>query len=404
MLEGLRQLVNTFQNRLAQKQKSIEEMGGNFLATVGAGLKQAVQGPKIESPLPLVEQQRLNNLQTRYDLNRQKYGQGWFPGYQPAPQMSLRDKVGTLFGMEPSIYRQNQTKVATPLRDFVGKVSNKLAGLGGNISGLATNIKITPTTTQKVLGRVEGVTATSSSFTPRSIPTLTPTPTLAPTVAPTRVSLPASTPASGEAGFRFPWSQKKEQKQTEFVSPLPSGVTVETFNKPTSTPTPTPTLVPAGQKNIPGFKHISPPTSLTDLTIQAANKYNIPVPVLASLIFSESGYNPTAKRTGKYKNGTPYVDRGIMQINSVAHPQVTDEQAFNPAFAIDYGAKYLSQLRQQLGNDLTLAIAAYRVGAGNARLGGPKGREKVMKVVNGLTPEALTTSGIDPEYYKKLNR
>lgn len=42
-------------------------------------------------------------------------------------------------------------------------------------------------------------------------------------------------------------------------------------------------------------------------------------------------------------------DRGLVQVNLVAHSNITPEQAFDPAFAIDYAAKRVGDARSKYG-------------------------------------------------------
>lgn len=58
--------------------------------------------------------------------------------------------------------------------------------------------------------------------------------------------------------------------------------------------------------------------------------FGISSSTLFNLIESESEWNPDAV------NGN---DRGLVQINSVYHPEVSDKQAFDPEFAINFAAK-----------------------------------------------------------------
>jgi len=76
-------------------------------------------------------------------------------------------------------------------------------------------------------------------------------------------------------------------------------------------------------------------------------------------------------------------DRGLMQINRPAHPQVTDEQAWNPAFAMDWAGRYLITAYNMFLKehpDYTrsalwdMACASYNVGTGGARTWDKAGR------------------------------
>lgn len=74
-----------------------------------------------------------------------------------------------------------------------------------------------------------------------------------------------------------------------------------------------------------------------DVTLQekagmVAESFGISTTTFASLIQSESSWNPEAD------NG---YDRGLVQISRVFHPEVTDEQAFSPDFALNWAAQQI---------------------------------------------------------------
>lgn len=62
--------------------------------------------------------------------------------------------------------------------------------------------------------------------------------------------------------------------------------------------------------------------------------HGVSTTTLSNLIFSESRWNPEATSTTK--------DRGITQISSIHHPEVTDECAFNPECALDWTARRIA--------------------------------------------------------------
>jgi len=97
-------------------------------------------------------------------------------------------------------------------------------------------------------------------------------------------------------------------------------------------------------------------------------KYNIPEHLLCRCKVLESSDDPAALSDDQH-------DRGLMQINSVSHPMVTDQLAFNPAFSIEWAGQYLKIAHDILG-DWTLALAAYNVGTAGARKWDQAGRPK----------------------------
>lgn len=92
----------------------------------------------------------------------------------------------------------------------------------------------------------------------------------------------------------------------------------------------------------------------------SSHKKNVPALMLCKQLNLESGFDPAA---------VGYVDprdRGLAQINSFWHPEISDEQAFDPAFSIPWAANYLSENFKALG-DINAALAAHNVGRFYAR-------------------------------------
>jgi Transglycosylase SLT domain len=86
----------------------------------------------------------------------------------------------------------------------------------------------------------------------------------------------------------------------------------------------------------------------------------VPLALLKAIISQESAWNPQAINPGD-------PSYGLMQINTRAHPDVSPAQAYDPAFAIPYGAAYLASLIARDG--LPGAISSYNAGrpiTGNA--------------------------------------
>lgn len=74
--------------------------------------------------------------------------------------------------------------------------------------------------------------------------------------------------------------------------------------------------------------------SLEEKAIRIAKEYGIDQESLFNLIACESSWNPKADNQE---------DRGLVQINRLSHPEISDAEAFDPDFAIDYAAKSLSK-------------------------------------------------------------
>lgn len=69
--------------------------------------------------------------------------------------------------------------------------------------------------------------------------------------------------------------------------------------------------------------------NLEEKSDRIALAHNIATSTLRNLVWSESRWNPNAD------NG---YDRGLTQINRAAWPQVTDSEAFDPEFALNFAA------------------------------------------------------------------
>lgn len=70
-----------------------------------------------------------------------------------------------------------------------------------------------------------------------------------------------------------------------------------------------------------------------------ASTHLIATSTLYNLAQSESNLNPRAISPDGF-------DRGIVQINRKFHPEITDEQAFDPEFALNFAAEAISQKKE----------------------------------------------------------
>lgn len=227
----------------------------------------------------------------------------------------------------------------------------------------------------------------------------------------------------GELGRLNPLTQVKNKLSTPlvitqtFATPTPQKPSPTVTRTPTSTPTPTyqppaqvkpaqQVLAPSPQPTpiLPGYTNKMPPQEVASILVKAATDNGIEPAILASILFSESGFNPKAVNRGKYETGQAYTDRGIAQINNVAHPDVSDEQAYDPNFAVPWAARNVANAYKQF-NDYNRAIAAYNVGRGGANIkgpqpygGGPRGQQYVDKVTRNLTPDMIRKYKLRPSY------
>jgi soluble lytic murein transglycosylase-like protein len=93
-----------------------------------------------------------------------------------------------------------------------------------------------------------------------------------------------------------------------------------------------------------------------ELIVASAKKYGVSPALLAGLVKAESNFNPSAQSGVGAKGLTQLMDataRGLGVSNS-----------FDPAQALDGGAKFLGGLLKQFKGDETLALAAYNAGPG----------------------------------------
>lgn len=137
------------------------------------------------------------------------------------------------------------------------------------------------------------------------------------------------------------------------------------------------------------------PDTYAGMITKYSQQYQVHPAILAAKAFQESGFNPNAV------NGD---DRGILQINRKAYPNITDAQAYDPEFSFDFAARTLSENTKYF-NDLSRAIAAYNVGRGGASVkgptpygGGPLGQQYLDRVSRNLSPELIRELGLKVSY------
>jgi len=105
-------------------------------------------------------------------------------------------------------------------------------------------------------------------------------------------------------------------------------------------------LTPAAAELVPFVREIA----------AAANKYGVDAALLAGLVKQESNFNPRAQSGVGAKGLTQLMDGTARGLG------VTD--AFDPAQALDGGARFLAGLLKQFHGDEKLALAAYNAGPG----------------------------------------
>ena len=110
----------------------------------------------------------------------------------------------------------------------------------------------------------------------------------------------------------------------------------------------------------------------------AARRHGVPPSLFRRLIQQESGWNPDARN--------PSGATGLVQIHLPSHPDITEGQARDPAFALGWGARYLATQKARFGR-WDLALAAYNAGPGNVESGRwksfPETRNYVKNILSG---------------------
>jgi hypothetical protein len=102
-------------------------------------------------------------------------------------------------------------------------------------------------------------------------------------------------------------------------------------------------------------------TMRTLLFLPITNKAGDKWKAVWGILHWEGGWDPGA---------VGYADKndwGLSQVNTVAHPTVTLEQAFDPYWAIDFILNYLDNAEKYLGDNLRDQIASYNLGIGGAK-------------------------------------
>jgi soluble lytic murein transglycosylase-like protein len=100
----------------------------------------------------------------------------------------------------------------------------------------------------------------------------------------------------------------------------------------------------------------SGPLPYADLIASAARRHGVDPALLAALVKQESNFNPTAKSGAGARGLTQLMDATARGLG------VTD--SFDPAQALEGGAKFLGGLLKQFKGDERLALAAYNAGPG----------------------------------------
>jgi soluble lytic murein transglycosylase-like protein len=95
-------------------------------------------------------------------------------------------------------------------------------------------------------------------------------------------------------------------------------------------------------------------SAFDDLIASAARRYTLDPALLKAVAQTESDFSPLAVSSAGAK--------GVMQLMDATARQLGVANSFDPAQNIDGGARFLRQLLDHYGGDVTLALAAYNAG------------------------------------------
>jgi soluble lytic murein transglycosylase-like protein len=179
-----------------------------------------------------------------------------------------------------------------------------------------------------------------------------------------QVAVPVNPPTSGIAAVVSPMAPAVAPAPAAASEPAPALAAA-----PAAAAAVAPVLAPAPAVAAPAPALAAPapapkvvaetPVALRGQIVAAAARYGIPSDVLSAALARESGnFNP------KYISGW-HVDgtgRGIAGIDKVFHPEVSDTQAFDPIFSINWEAQMLAKLVKKNKGDVYSALREYNGG------------------------------------------
>ncbi|MGF2615368.1 lytic transglycosylase domain-containing protein [Rossellomorea vietnamensis] len=101
----------------------------------------------------------------------------------------------------------------------------------------------------------------------------------------------------------------------------------------------------------------APDHSIQQIISRAAEKYNLPVNLISSVIKQESNFNPNAVSHAGAS--------GLMQLMPATARGLGVTDVFDPEQNVFAGTKYLRQMMDKYNGNLEMALAAYNAGPGN---------------------------------------
>ena len=104
------------------------------------------------------------------------------------------------------------------------------------------------------------------------------------------------------------------------------------------------------------FASLTKSPAIAVAILENAVSHAIPASLAFAIAYEESRFNP--KALNQDANTT---DRGLFQLNSLTFPELTDSQAFDPAYNSKEGIKYFKHVLDLSGNEVS-ALAMYNAG------------------------------------------
>lgn len=193
---------------------------------------------------------------------------------------------------------------------------------------------------------------------------------------------------------------------TPMPTQMPRQQTQPIQNVPRATPG---SISPARESTysavFPGFQsNFAQEDYINDLILAEANRVGVHPSLLAALFTQESGrFRPDVIYGPEGFGPKGYADYGLAQINEYWRPNVTREQAFDPYFAVRYGADVLKSGIDHFDGDINRGVASYNVGKGGANVQGDnrsglgdKGQLYLDNVSRNLSDDLISELGLLP--------
>ena len=104
------------------------------------------------------------------------------------------------------------------------------------------------------------------------------------------------------------------------------------------------------------FTSMTNSKSVAIAILDNAAKHGVSAGLAFAIAYEESRFDPKALRTNQYS-----VDRGLFQLNSTTFPDMSEAQAFDPAYNAKEGVNFFKHILETSGNEVS-ALAMYNAG------------------------------------------